>query len=88
MAGSCVYCEIKGKNYALNGFAKDKLKLPNVLDSEYMKIDKESTKLNGDKMTMSISPIIEIGLSLFSYKEIEYLRKVNRDIKILNDVNT
>lgn len=85
MAGSCIYCEIEGKNYALNGFSQDKLKLPHVIDSEYMKIDKKATKLNGNKVTMSITPIIEIGLSLFSDKEIEHLRKVNRDIKILND---
>ena len=85
MAGASVYCEIEGKNYALNGFSQDKLKLPSVLDSEYIKIDKKATKLNGSKVTMSITPIIEIGLSLFSDKEIAHLRKVSRDLKILND---
>lgn len=86
MAGASVYCEINGSNYALNGFAQDKLKLPHVIDSEYMIVDKEATKANGgNKVVMSVSPIIEIGLGLFTEKEVDKLRKINRDIKILNN---
>lgn len=86
MSGTCVYCEILGKNYALNGFAQDTLKLPHVIDSEYMKIDVELTKANGGNIvTMEITPVIEIGLSLFKESEVNKLMKINNDIKIIKN---
>lgn len=50
-----------------------------------MLIDEEATIANGgNKVCKSITPIIEIGLKLFKDKEVDLLRKIHRDINIIN----
>ena len=62
MAGRMVYMEVNGKNYALNGFAHDQLKLDFPFSDELMK----SEIIDGEKLFFDYSKIIDIGLRLFN----------------------
>lgn len=74
MAGTSVYCEIKGRNYALNGFSHDVLKLTQVLDTKLVKTE----YIKGEVVKYPTTEIIEIGLNLFTKREVHRFRNIHQ----------
>ena len=76
MLGKSVYISINKGNYALNGFSEDVLKLKHIFKTGLVK----HTFINHEKVFYSIGEFIDIGINLFTEKEIIHFAVKHKSI--------